>query len=75
MKAPQNFGEIAVARLRRRLLEGAAEGSGNSGMIGRGVHTNDSAVHLAPLTRRSVFLFKLHLAGKRLNHRGSFVRA
>ena len=59
MQLPQELGEIAVARLRRRGLEGAAEGGSDAGMRGRKVDTNDSAIHVA-IPRCVLFTFCIH---------------
>lgn len=45
MELPQELGEIAVARLCRRGLEGPAECGSDAGMSRRKVDTNNSAIH------------------------------
>ena len=45
MQLPQELGEIAVARFRRRGLKGAAKGGSDAGMSGRKVDTNDTSIH------------------------------
>ena len=57
----QQFGKIAVARLRRRGLEGAAESGGDAGMGRRNVHTNDSAVHEVEFRSLNIVSFEFHL--------------
>ena len=42
----KEFGEIAVARLGRRRLEGAAERGGDARMGWRNVYANDPAIHV-----------------------------
>ena len=42
----EKLGEITVARLRRRVLEGAAKRGGDAGMGGRKVDADDSAIHV-----------------------------
>ena len=73
VQAAEKLGEIAIARLRRRSLEGAAERGGDPGLRRSGVHANDSAVHRAQVRRRNDSLFQLHRRCKRLVAYRSFV--
>lgn len=52
----QELGEIAVARLRRRGLEGAAKRGGDAGMGWRNVDSDDPPVH-GEIRRRPMFSF------------------
>jgi len=72
---PQQFSEIAIGRLRRRSLEGSAKGRHDPGVSGRNVYLDDSTVEGVQFRRRNVVTFRLHLGGKRLWARGSFVAA
>jgi hypothetical protein len=52
----EQFGEIAVARLRGRRLEGSAERGCDTGMGWRNVHANDPAIHVQ-FCRLKLFAF------------------
>ena len=74
VQAAQQIREIAVARLRRRGLEGAAERGRNAGMRGRNVHSDDLSIHAVQFRCRNVFAFQLHHSSrKRAKAPGSFV--
>ncbi len=58
VQLPQELGEIAVARFRRRRLERAAKSGSDAGMSERKVDTNDSTIHGA---FRRFFLFSFYV--------------
>ncbi len=68
VQTAQQLIKISVARLRRRLLEGAAKRGGNAGMGRRDVHSDDLAIHCVRIRYRSCVL-QLHLVLKRANLR------
>ncbi len=68
----EQFGEIAVARLRGRRLEGAAECGGDAGMGWRNVHADDPAIHVQ-FCRLKLFAFRVHMR-ETMAGGGSFVR-
>ena len=68
----EQFGEVAVARLGCRRLEGPAECGGDTGMGGRNVHANDSSIHVQ-FCGRKLFAFCVHM-GETMARGVSFVR-
>ena len=68
----QKLGEIALARLGGRRLEGTAERGGNAGMCGWNVHTDDPAIHVH-FRRLRLLLFCNHM-GETMAGELSFVR-
>jgi hypothetical protein len=60
VQAPKKLREIAIARLGRRSLEGAAECGGNAGVRRRKIHSDDLTVHLVHFRCCNSFLFQLH---------------
>ena len=58
----QQLGEIAVARLRRRRLEGAAKRGSNAGMRRRHVHSDDLDDPSCSIPSPNSFVLQLHLA-------------
>jgi hypothetical protein len=74
VEVAQQLGEIAVARLRRRGLEGAAQRGGYAGMGGRDLNLDDPAVDRIEFRCRNVSCLRLHLHSQRPNDGGSFVR-
>ncbi len=59
VQLPQKVGEIAVARLRRRRFEGAAERCRDTGVGGRDIDANNPAIHVE-IRRRRGLTFSLH---------------
>lgn len=73
VKPAQQLLEIAVARLRRRGLEGAAQGGRDAGVRRRDFDADDAVVHQLELSSRIIFSLQVHLLCKRPNPRRSFV--
>ena len=68
----EKVGEIAVARLLGRRLEGTAERGGNAGMGGRNGDSDDRPIHVE-FRRANLFTFCVHMRVT-MPRRGSFVR-
>ena len=78
MQAAQQLREIAVARFRRRSLEGAAQGGHDSGMRGRHIDADHPPIQgqfRVHVFFRHAVMFKFRSLQKRANPAGSFVRA
>ena len=73
VQAAEKLGEIAIARLRRRSLEGAAKRGGDARLRRRNVHSDDPTVQGVEFRCRNVLSFQLHHHCKRPRARGSFV--
>ena len=73
VQTAEKFGEVAVARLRRRGLEGAAKRGGDAGMGGRNIHSDDSVIHGVQFRCRNLFSLQFHLADQRVDGQGSFL--
>ena len=71
---PQQFGEIAVARLGRRGLEGTAQRGHHSSVRRRHFHPDDPAVHGVQSGHCNTFSLQLHRHCKRAKARGSFLQ-
>jgi len=69
----QQFLEIAVARLRRRGFESAAQRGGDAGMCGGDFNADETLVHHVEVRRGIILCLQFHLLCKRPNPGGSFV--
>ena len=70
----KQFGKVAVARLRRRSLEGAAESGRDSRVAGRHIDPDDPAVHRLRSGTETLSRSSFIADCKRPKARGSFVR-
>ena len=59
MQLSQQLGEIAIARLVRRRLEGATQSGGNAGMSWRKIDTDYPAIH-AEFRRYTMLAIGIH---------------
>jgi hypothetical protein len=60
VESAQQLIEIAIAGLRRRRFERAAERGSYAGLRRCNVHLDYAAVHRVPIRRRNSFMFQLH---------------
>jgi len=61
VEAAQQFLEVAVARLRRRGLEGPAQSSRYAGVRWRDFDADETLVHRVEIACRIIFTLQVHL--------------